>query len=120
MSLPSLRALVNRLHPHRKGYVSEWLALALMMTKGFVPAARPRRSRAQTDLLMRRGTLLVLVEVKYRPTDTAAHRAISPAQRHRLMAEARHRAAHHPEMAVRIDTIAVFPHWPFIRHIAGQ
>jgi putative endonuclease len=118
MSLPSPARLVNRLHPHARGRLAEQAALLYFLARGYLPAARPRRAPTQTDLLLRRGSALLVVEVKYRPSEEKGHRALSPAQAARLRREATRLAALHPALAVRADTLLVFPAWPFFRHVA--
>lgn len=118
MSLPSLPRLVNKLHPHARGRLAEAAALLYFLLHGYTPAARPRRAPTQTDLLLRRGATLLVVEVKFRPTEAKGHLALSPAQAARLKREAHRLAALHPTLSVRADTLLVFPAWPFLRHVA--
>ncbi|MCP5405666.1 MAG: YraN family protein [Pseudomonadaceae bacterium] len=115
--VPALARLVNCLHPHTKGWLAEKLAFFYLLTHGYLPARRPTTAHVQTDLLLCRGRILLLVEVKYRPTATAAALAISPTQRARLTREARRLAALYPAYALRADIIAVFPRWPFLSHL---
>lgn len=115
-NLPSLARLVNCLCPHTRGWLAEQLAAAYFLIQGFRPLRRPNRTLVQTDLLLTRGTVVLLVEVKFRQTATQAALAISPTQAKRLRAEARRIAARYPSHTLRVDGVQVFPHWPFVRH----
>lgn len=115
-NLPSLAGLVNRLHPHTRGWLAEYVALVYLGVQGYRPARRFWRTRVQTDLVLTRGTVMVLVEVKFRQTAAHAAVAITPTQAARLRAEARRIAARHPAYTVRADAVQVFPAWPFVHH----
>lgn len=88
-----------------------------MLSKGYRPAPRPVRMLAQTDLLLRRGKVLVLVEVKARASESRAQLALGPGQRARLGRQARALAGRWPQYTVRLDMLLVFPQWPFFRHM---
>ena len=101
-----------------KGVFAEKLALLYLMSRGYRPVARPkRRPLAQTDLLVRRGHHLVLVEVKYRQDALHASFALGPAQLRRLQTEARALASFFPTSTIRIDALLLFKAYPFIKHI---
>lgn len=117
MSVPFLQHIVNKLSPHRRGWLAEKLALAFFLAQGYTPAPRRQRERIQTDLLLIRGQTLLLVEVKFRQTEQGSHLALGPAQRQRLHRAARALAGHFPAHTIRADVLAVFPHWPFLRHL---
>lgn len=119
-TLPSLKALVNNLHPHTKGWLAEKLAFAYFLAQGFTPLRRPRRSPVQTDLLLKRGDLILLIEVKFRQAHASAATAISPKQAVRLRTEARRIAARNPHATLRADAVAVFPQWPFLAHTPAR
>ncbi|MBI1308557.1 MAG: hypothetical protein GC129_01685 [Proteobacteria bacterium] len=104
-------------HPHRKGQVAEFLALTALLLKGYRPAPRPLRALAQTDLLLTKGPVLALVEVKCRTSRARAHLALTPAQKQRLTRQARALAARHPSRTVRLELVLLFPHWPFVEHL---
>jgi Holliday junction resolvase-like predicted endonuclease len=109
--------LRQRSHRHNalKGKIAEAAALAAYILRGYLPARRSPRALAQTDLLLTRGQVLVLVEVKYRPHETIAHIALTPAQKQRLQREANALQKLYPHHAIRLDLCLVFPHRPFIR-----
>jgi Holliday junction resolvase-like predicted endonuclease len=100
-SLNALTALAKRLHPHTRGRLAEHLALLYFLLQGYRPAPRPARALAQTDLLLRRGHSLVLVEVKFRTRH--GFPPLSPAQQQRLWRQARALAARYPNLTVRLD-----------------
>lgn len=102
-------------HNHLKGRIAEYTALLAYLLRGYFPARRPPRALAQTDLLLQRGLTLVLVEVKYRPSEAQAHIALTPAQARRLAYEANALQKLYPTHAIRLDLCTVFPRWPFVR-----
>jgi putative endonuclease len=94
------------------------------MARGWRIVARRRQlPMIEVDIVARRGAVLAVVEVKYRPTLDAALSALTPQAASRLQAAARQlageavRAGQAPPSA-RVDLIALAPgRWP--RHIAG-
>lgn len=102
-----------------KGRWAERLALVCLVCKGYLPAPRPARMLAQTDLLLSKGQVLVLVEVKARTAESRAHHALTPGQKARLRRQARALAGRYPQYTVRLDLLLVFPHPPFVRHIVN-
>lgn len=115
--LPLLARLVNRFHPHTRGWLAEKVALAYLLAHGFWPAARPLRAHVQTDLLLTCGAILCVVEVKYRAQN--ADMALGIVQIRRLQRECVRLAALFPHHTVRGDVVLVQPVWPFVRHRAG-
>lgn len=105
------------MHIHTKGKLAESFARLFLLAKGYTAAPRGSREFAQTDLLLRRGSTLVLVEVKYRATELTAQHALSSNQIRRLTNQARLLSRHYPTHSIRLDAVTVFPCWPFIRHI---
>jgi putative endonuclease len=104
------------------GQRSEQLAALLMRAKLFRILARGYRIRdGEIDIVARRGSLVVFVEVKARPTLREAMEAITPRKRQRMSRAARHWIASHPwaaQCALRADSIFIAPrHMP--RHVAG-
>ena len=62
-----------RLKAYRRGNRGEWLAALMLMAKGFrIVARRYRTKLGEIDLIARRGDLVLIVEVKARPTLIAA------------------------------------------------
>jgi len=92
-----------------------WLRL-----KGYrIVARRLRTPAGEIDLLVRRGRVLVAVEVKRRAAPALAADAIAPAQRARIARALAHVAARRPGLAgldLRCDAILLAPGaWP--RHL---
>lgn len=107
----------RNLSAQTKGRWAESFAHIILCCKGYRPAPRPARMLAQTDLLLRKGQTLALVEVKARTSESRAHLALTPAQKARLGRQARALAGRYPQYTVRLDLLLVFPQFPFFRHI---
>jgi putative endonuclease len=109
------RALAFRL-----GLSAETRAAALLLLKGFRIAARRWRSPVgEIDLVVRRGRLLVFVEVKAREKFDDAAEAVTERQRRRIAAAAEAWLAGHAADAgrdIRFDAVLVAP-WRLPRHI---
>lgn len=107
---------------HRLGHRSEWLAAALLMTKGYQILGFRLKTRAgEIDILARRGKVLAVVEVKRRATLEAALTALGPQQYDRLLAAGRSVLRQRPSLAghmLRIDLVALAP-GRFPRHRRG-
>ena len=68
----------SRQRAYRRGHRGEWLAAAALMLKGFrIIARRYRTKLGEIDLIARRGNLVLIVEVKVRPTLMQAMEAIA-------------------------------------------
>lgn len=97
----------------REGHGAEWLAAAWLMLKGYqLLGFRLKTRGVEIDILARRGTALVVVEVKRRATLAAALGAIDPAQRERLRTAGAALLRQRPGLAglrLRIDTVALAP-----------
>ena len=102
------------LHPHTLGRWGEWVALCAYVLQGFWPAPRGLRSHVQTDLLLQRGVLLVLVEVKTRRRH-GPYPTLGQPQRQRLQCQCRALAAKFPQHTIRADLCLVMPRWPLVR-----
>lgn len=101
----------------RRGRRAEWLALLLLMAKGYRPLARNYVVRGgEIDLVMRRGRTIVFVEVKMRPVLETALTVLSAQKRRRIECAARVWLARHPAAAgliLRGDGVFVAPRrWP--------
>lgn len=106
-----------RQNAYRRGHRSEWLAAAAIMMKGFRIVARRFKTRSgEIDLIARRGDLVLIIEVKARPTLIAAMEAISRASERRIEAAANQwltRQKDYARLSVRFDLVAVLPwRWP--------
>jgi putative endonuclease len=104
----------------RGGRWAESLAVWRLRCTGHRILARNWRSPVgEIDIVARRGKILAIVEVKYRPDVTRALEAISPRQQARLVRAALAFQARRPDCAgltLRFDVIAVGQgRWP--RHL---
>lgn len=107
---------------HRLGHRSEWLAAALLISRGYQILGFRLKTRAgEIDILARRGRVLAVVEVKRRTTLEAALTALGPRQYDRLLAAGRSVLRQRPSLAghlLRIDLVALAP-GRFPRHRRG-
>lgn len=113
----SFSARGRNLSAHVKGYLAEKLALLWYIAHGYAPVFKPRRMPVQTDLLMKRGRTVVMVEVKYRATRSRGQWALHPEQKRRLHRQLTLLAGRYPGYGVRLDMFLVFPYWPFTQCI---
>lgn len=107
----------SRLKAYRRGHRGEWLASLALVVKGFrVLARRYKTPLGEIDLIARRGDLVLIVEVKVRPTLMAAMEAISRQSEHRIEGAADlwlSRQRDSTRLSIRFDMIAVLPwRWP--------
>ena len=97
------------------------VAALWLMLKGYrILGFRLKTPEAEVDLLVQRGRVLAVVEVKSRATLEAALEAVGAVQRDRLRRAGRALAARRSGLGrlnVRLDIVALAPgSWP--RHIA--
>ena len=109
-----------RRRANRRGHVAESLAALALMVKGYRIVARRFKTKAgEVDLIARRGNLVLLVEVKARPSATAAADAVTAAAARRIAAAGDiwlARQHDYAALSVRRDIVAVLPgRWP--RHL---
>lgn len=102
---------------HRRGWVAEWLALLLLSAKGYwLVAWRMKTPVGEIDLVMRRGKILVFVEVKGRRSVDAAAEAVTLANQARVLRAAEYFLMQHPRYqscAMRFDAVLVaWWRWP--------
>jgi putative endonuclease len=104
----------------RLGLSAETRAAALLLAKGYRIVARRWRSPVgEIDLVVRRGRLLVFVEVKARGRFDDAAEAVTERQRRRIVAAAvAGLASHADDLAcdIRFDAVLVAP-WRLPRHV---
>lgn len=109
-----------RLKAYRRGHRGEWMAALVLMAKGFrIVARRYRTKLGEIDLIARRGDLVLIVEVKARPTLMAAMEAISHLSERRIEAAADlwlSRQRDYGRLSVRFDMVAVLP-WRLPVHV---
>lgn len=81
----SVSGKAERQARERRGNLSEYLAAALMLAKGYrILARRFVTTNGEVDLIACRGRRLAFIEVKRRPTWQACEAAITPKQRQRI------------------------------------
>ncbi len=107
----------ERLRHHRRGHRGEWLAALALMLKGYrIVARRYRTKLGEIDLIARRGDLVLIVEVKVRPTLIEAMEAVARLSERRIEAAADlwlARQPDHARLSLRFDMVAVTPRrWP--------
>ena len=96
---------------YARGVAAEAAAAAALEADGWTMRARRLRTAAgEVDLLAERNGVLVLAEVKARPSLSDAAASVSPSQRARLLAAAEIILAEHPDWGtagVRCDVLVV-------------
>jgi putative endonuclease len=107
----------RRLRAYRRGHRGEWLAALALAVKGYrVLARRFKTPVGEIDIIARRGDLVVIVEVKVRPTLVLAMEAIASQSERRIEAAADiwlSRQRDFGQLAIRYDMVAVLPwRWP--------
>lgn len=106
-----------RVLAERRGHRGETVAALLLMLKGFrIKARRFKTPLGEIDLIARRGDLVLIVEVKARPTLAEAMDAVSRTAARRIGNAADlwlARQPDHARLSLRFDLIAVLPRrWP--------
>ncbi|CAK0751784.1 putative endonuclease [Azospirillaceae bacterium] len=104
----------------RRGWWAEWLSAWILRLKGYRILERRWRSPfGEIDLLARRGSVVVVVEVKARPNEVLGREAVSTRQWVRLSRAVAFYVARRPKLAmcdIRFDVMVVTPRrWP--RHV---
>ena len=107
----------GRRKAYRRGHRSEWLAALALMLKGYrIVARRYRTKLGEIDLIARRGDLVIMVEVKARPTLLEAMEAIGRESERRIEGAADlwlTRQKDYGRLSMRFDMVAVLPRrWP--------
>lgn len=108
---------------YRRGHVSEYLAAALLIAKGYrILARRFQSPGGEVDLVACRGKRLAFIEVKRRPTLEACAASIGNAQRQRIRRAAEcwlARHSRHRQYDICFDAIFLAPgKWP--RHLPNS
>ncbi len=109
----------ERRRAERRGHVSEYLAALYLLFRGYrILAFRYRTRLGEIDIVARRKTLILFVEVKARAREGDAIDAVGYDTQRRIRAAgdvwlSRRRDAH--RLSCRYDIIAVIP-WRFPRH----
>ncbi|MBN9599365.1 MAG: YraN family protein [Afipia sp.] len=109
-----------RIAAHRTGLSAETRACVYLLAKGYrILARRHRTPQGEIDVVARRGTTLVFVEVKARASLDEAAYSVTPRQRGRIAAAAQAWLMTHPDHAnldCRFDVILIAPK-RFPRHL---
>ena len=125
----STPASPDRLARYRRGRLSEWMAAALLIAKGYrILGRRVRTPHGEIDLVAVRGSRLAFVEVKRRLTRGEAEAALTPRQAGRIARAAEFwisRHAGYREYERGLDAVLVVPgrlpaHLPDALHMAAQ
>jgi putative endonuclease len=116
------RASPARVAAFRSGLSAETRAAAYLMAKGYrIMAKRFRTPYGEIDIVARRRSLLVFVEVKARASLDDAAYAVTPRQQQRIIDAAQAWLMAHPEHAdfdLRFDVMLIAPrHLP--RHLSA-
>ena len=112
----------ERIGRNRRGRISEFVAAAVLLGKGFrILARRCRTPYGEIDIVAVRGRRLVFVEVKRRATRLDGEAALSTHQAGRIARAAEFWVSRNPrfrDCEPSIDAILVSPgRWP--RHLPG-
>ncbi|GHC80692.1 YraN family protein [Limoniibacter endophyticus] len=103
----------KRLRAYRRGGRAETLACIFLMFKGFRIVARNWKTPlGEVDIIARRGSLIVIAEVKARDTLEAAMEAVGPHALRRIEAAGDlwlARQSGSAQFSIRYDLIAVLP-----------
>jgi putative endonuclease len=103
----------------KSGFRAEQIAVLSLRLKGYrILALRFSIKGGEIDIIARRGTTIAFVEVKMRPTLSAAMMAIDSAKHRRMSCAARYWLATHPwaaRLTLRGDAVYVVP-WRWPRH----
>lgn len=111
-----------RRRAERRGHMAEWFAALALVFRGYRVVARRYRTKAgEVDLIVRKGDLVALVEVKARANERAAIDAVTATAVRRIEAAgdiwlSRQKDA--ARLSIRRDIVAVVP-WRWPRHFPG-
>src|ERR1700741_4465380 len=97
----------------RRGHVSEYLAAAFLLMKGYrILAVRHKTRLGEIDIIARKGDLAVFVEVKARKLEQQAIDAVSYTAQRRIRAASDLWLARQPDhaaLSLRYDIVAIIP-----------
>jgi putative endonuclease len=107
----------KRFAAYRRGHRGEWLASLALLVKGYrIVGRRYRTKLGEIDLIARHGDLILIVEVKVRPTLAEAMDAIGRMSERRIEGAADlwlTRQRDYAKLSMRFDMVAVLPRrWP--------
>lgn len=114
-------ARTERIAAERWGRLAEVLAALALQFKGYrILARRVRNAHGEVDLIVRRGNTFAFVEVKARPTVTAALELVPERSWQRISGAAEAWAGRnmplHGDFGWRYDLVAVCP-WRWPKHL---
>jgi putative endonuclease len=118
---PSPRKSEDGRARHGRGRRAELLAMLALIARGYRPVARNLKTPVgEIDLVMRRGQVLAVVEVKTRAHYADAAESILPMQQARIRRATEWLLTQRPDLArltIRFDAVLVLPRrWP--KHLA--
>jgi putative endonuclease len=103
----------ERLLRYQRGRLSEWIAAALLIAKGYrILGRRVRTPYGEIDLIAVRGSRLAFVEVKRRPTRADAEAALTARQAVRMSRAAQFWVSRHARYTNHqqgLDAVLVVP-----------
>ena len=104
----------ERIERYRRGWVSEWVAAAALLAKGYrLLGRRVRTPYGEIDLIAVRGQRLAFVEVKRRATRLEGEAAVTPRQAARIARAAEFWVSRNRTYADHeqgLDVVLVTPH----------
>ncbi len=108
---------LTRQEAERRGHRGEWLAAWFLRFKGYrIVTKRFKTKTGEVDIIARKKDLIVMVEVKARPTVLEAMDAITATAQRRIEAAGDiwlSRQKDFAKLSVRYDLIAILPRkWP--------
>ncbi len=104
----------ERRRAYRRGHLAEWLAAIALLVKGYRIVARRFKTKVgEVDLIVRKGDLIALVEVKARANEQTATDAVTATAARRIAAAgdiwlSRQKDA--ARLSIRCDIVAVVPY----------
>lgn len=107
----------SRQAAERRGHRGEWLAAWYLRLKGYrIAAKRFKTKSGEVDIIARKGDLVLMIEVKARPTLLEAMDAVTTSSQRRIEAAGDiwlTRQKDFARLSVRYDLIAILPgKWP--------
>ncbi|MBM3546397.1 MAG: YraN family protein [Alphaproteobacteria bacterium] len=117
MRWPSPRKSEDGKARRSRGRRAELVALLALMMRGWRPVARNLKTPVgEIDLVMRRGSVLAVIEVKTRAQYAEAAESILPQQQARIARATEWLLSQRPDLAaltIRFDAVLVTPgRWP--------
>lgn len=114
----------KKIKAYKKGHYAEWLAAVYLFLRGYkILKLRYKSPVGEIDIIARKGSALVIVEVKARAEKSAALESINPRNKIRVEKATLHYISQNPELMacdVRFDVIALGASrlWPFsLQHL---